>query len=197
MTVVMFTLGGTIAMSGSGPVVTRMSGADLIAAVPGLADFGTSLDVQDFHAVPSADLTYLEMLEVVRAASEAVGQGAQGIVITQGTDTLEETAYLVDLLWPHEQPIVLTGAMRNPTLAGPDGPANVLAAARVAASPQARGLGALVAFNDEIHAARWVRKSHSTNPATFVSPNAFEGNGGTPAVSEHVDPAGTGELLGG
>jgi L-asparaginase len=187
MSVVMFTLGGTIAMHTAaaaagvgaakpgepgGPVVTRLGGAELIAAVPGLADLGTALDVRDVCAVPSADLTYGDTLDVVEAASQAVAQGAEGIVVTQGTDTLEETAYLVDLLWPHEQPFVLTGAMRNPTLAGPDGPANVLAAARVAASPEARGLGALVAFNEEIHAPRWVRKTHSTSTATFASPNA-------------------------
>jgi L-asparaginase len=178
MSVVLFTLGGTIAMNGSipgqpdSPVVARLGGADLVAAVPGLADLGTPLDVRDTRAVPSADLTYAQMLELADVASGAVFQGAQGIVVTQGTDTLEETAYLIDLVWRHDVPIVLTGAMRNPTLAGPDGPANVLAAARVAAAPEARGLGALVVFNDEIHAARWVRKTHSTNPATFASPNS-------------------------
>src|SRR5581483_7789379 len=126
MTVVMFTLGGTIAMNGSRPgerdaaVVTRLSGADLVADVPGLADLGTDLDVRDARAVPSADLTYTQILDLARAASAAITQGAQGIIVTQGTDTLEETAYLLDLVWPHEEPIVLTGAMRNPTLAGPD-----------------------------------------------------------------------------
>ena len=67
---------------------------------------------------------------------------------------------------------MVTGAMRNPTLAGPDGPANLLAAVRVAASREAAGLGALVVFNDEIHAARFVRKTHTSSPATFHSPSA-------------------------
>ena len=98
--------------------------------------------------------------------------GARGVVVTQGTDTLEETAFLADSVWPHEAPFVLTGAMRNPTLPGADGPANLLAAIRVAASGAARGRGALVVFSDEIHAARFVRKAHSTSTAAFASPDA-------------------------
>ena len=149
----------------------RLTGRDLTDAVPGLADLGEELDVHDVQAVPSASLTFAQVLDVVHAASRAVEAGATGVVVSQGTDTLEETAYLVDLVWRHREPFVLTGAMRNPTLAGPDGPANLLAAARVAASAEARDLGALVTFNDEIHAARWVRKQHSTSTATFGSPN--------------------------
>ena len=176
MSLALFTLGGTISMAGVDPgrdggVVTRLTGRDLTAAVPGLADLSEELDVQDVQAVPSASLTFTQVLDVVHEASRAVEAGATGVVLTQGTDTLEETAFLVDLVWPHRQPFVLTGAMRNPTLAGPDGPANLIAAAQVAASPEAHDLGALVAFNDEIHAARWVRKQHSTSTATFGSPN--------------------------
>ncbi|WP_405112278.1 asparaginase domain-containing protein [Micromonospora sp. NBC_01405] len=174
MTVVLFTLGGTIAMAGSaeGGVVARLTGADLVAAVPGLADLDHPIDVRDTRAVPSADLTYRQILDLVDAASSAVAGGAAGVVVTQGTDTLEETVFLADLLWPHPEPLVFTGAMRNPTLAGADGPANLLAAARVAAAPAARDLGALVACHDEVHAARWVRKTHSTSTGAFVSPNA-------------------------
>lgn len=173
MSVVVFTLGGTIAMAGAdGGVVTRLGGADLVAAAPGLADLGMPLEVRDAVAAPSANLTFVQMLGVLDAASAAVEGGAAGVVVTQGTDTLEETAFLVDLAWPHTAPFVLTGAMRNPTLAGADGPANLLAAARVASSPVARDLGALVVFNDEIHAARWVRKTHATSTAAFHSPNA-------------------------
>ncbi|MBL1097548.1 asparaginase [Streptomyces coffeae] len=173
MSIALFTLGGTIAMagqSGSG-VVARLTGADLTAAVPGLAELGVPLEIRDTHAVPSAHLTFPQLFSVVEAASGAVAEGAEGVVVTQGTDTLEETAWLADLVWAHDAPLVFTGAMRNPTLAGADGPANLLAAARVAAAPGARGLGALVVFNDEIHAARWVRKTHSTSTATFASPN--------------------------
>ncbi|MEU6079829.1 asparaginase [Streptomyces sp. NPDC047108] len=175
MNVALFALGGTISVSG-GPghdgLVPRLTGADITAAVPGVTELGVKLDVRDTQAVPSANLTFAEMLDVVAAASTAVRNGAIGAVVTQGTDTLEETAFLADLVWPHEEPLVFTGAMRNPTLAGADGPANVLAAVRVAASDHGRSLGALVVLNDEIHAARWVRKAHSTSTATFASPNA-------------------------
>jgi L-asparaginase len=167
VSVALFTLGGTISVTGG----QRLTGADLAAAVPGLSELGQPVEIQDIEAVPSANLTAAKMLEVVDAASKAVAGGATGVVVTQGTDTLEETAFLVDQVWPHPQPFVFTGAMRNASLAGPDGPANLLAALRVAGSPAARDLGALVVFKEEIHAARWVRKTHSTSTATFVSPN--------------------------
>ncbi|MGC1212023.1 MAG: asparaginase domain-containing protein, partial [Micromonospora sp.] len=140
MSIALFTLGGTIAMAGtgSGGVVTRLTGAQLTAAVPGLADLAEPLDVRDVEAVPSAALTYAQLLDLVDAAGVAVADGATGVVVTQGTDTLEETAFLADLVWRHSAPLVFTGAMRNPTLAGPDGPATLLAAARVAAAPAAR-----------------------------------------------------------
>ncbi|GAB3818681.1 hypothetical protein GCM10027605_71680 [Micromonospora zhanjiangensis] len=173
MDVTLFALGGTISMTGhdGGGVVSRLGGADLVAAVPGLAGTGVSLDVRDPRAVPSANLTFGQVLDVLDDAAAAVAGGAHGVVVTQGTDTLEETAFLADLVWPHAQPLVFTGAMRNPTLPGADGPANLLAAVRVAADRTARDLGALVAFKNEIHAARWVAKSHSSSTATFVSPN--------------------------
>nr|WP_146218275.1 asparaginase [Micromonospora acroterricola] len=176
MSIALITLGGTIAMGGvdaSRPgVVTRLTGADLTAAVPGLAELGVPVDVRDTQAVPSAHLTGRQLLDVVAEASRAVTGGATGVVVTQGTDTLEEAAFLADLVWPHAAPLVFTGAMRNPTLAGADGPANLLAALRVAAAPDARDLGVLVAVNDEVHAARWLRKTHSTSTATFAAPNA-------------------------
>jgi L-asparaginase len=89
--------------------------------------------------------------------------------VVQGTDTLEESAFALDLLNDHEEPIVVTGAIRHPTTAGPDGPGNLLAAIRVAGSPAARGLGCLVVFSDEIHAARYARKTHTTSVSTFRS----------------------------
>lgn len=172
MTVTFFALGGTISMAGrDGGAVARLGGAELTAAVPGLAELGVPLDVRDPHRVPSADLTFAHLLDVVDRAAEAVAAGARGVVVAQGTDTLEETAFLADLVWPCPEPLVFTGAMRNPTLAGADGPANVLAAITVAADDAARDRGALVVLGDQIHAARWVRKTHSTSTSTFASPN--------------------------
>ncbi|MEV0714204.1 asparaginase [Asanoa sp. NPDC050611] len=165
-----FSLGGTIAMT-TGPdggVVPALGAADLVAAVPGLAATGVALDITDFRRVPGAGLDFADLVALRAAASAAE---ADGVVVTQGTDTIEETAYALDLLWTREEPLVVTGAMRNPTLAGADGPANLLAAIRVAAAPAARGLGCLVVLNDEIHAARWVRKTHTTSPAAFRSPD--------------------------
>jgi L-asparaginase len=176
--VVLYTLGGTISMAGTlgdgsgGGVVARLGGADLAAEVPGLAETGVVLKVEDVDRIPSADLSFAQLLDLVRAASKAVRDGASGVVVTQGTDTLEESSYLADLVWPHDAPLIFTGAMRNPTLAGPDGAANLLASVLAAADPAVRGLGVLVAFNDELHAARRVRKTHATSTATFTSPGA-------------------------
>ncbi|MGH8894654.1 MAG: asparaginase [Actinomycetes bacterium] len=169
--VALFTLGGTIAMAGhDGGVVARLGGRDLVAGVGGL-DGGIDVDVRDLRAAPSADLSFVDVLDAVDAAEEALARGACGIVLTQGTDTLEESAFLVDAVWARDAPFVITGAMRNPTLPGADGPANVLAAVRVAEAAAARGRGTLVVVNDEIHAARHVRKSHSVSTAAFASPD--------------------------
>ncbi|MFB9236138.1 asparaginase domain-containing protein [Plantactinospora siamensis] len=167
-----FFLGGTIGMAGHrAGVVHRLTGAELVEAVPQLADVGANLAVRDFRALPSACLSFADILELADAADAAVAAGADGIVVVQGTDTIEETAYLIDLVWSRPAPVVVTGAMRNPRLAGADGPANLLAAARVAASGAFAGLGCLVVANDQVHAARHVRKTHSANPATFAAPN--------------------------
>jgi L-asparaginase len=163
-------LGGTIGMAGHrGGVVSRLTATDLVASVPQLGELDVELEASNFRSLPSAHLTFGDVLELVAAAESA---DVDGVVVVQGTDTLEETAYLIDLVWPHDTPVVVTGAMRNPAMAGSDGPANLLAAVQVAASTEFRGLGALVVFNDQVHAARFARKTHSTSTATFVSPNA-------------------------
>lgn len=165
-----FFLGGTIAMAGHRDgVVHRLDGAALMSAVPQLADLDAVIDAYDFRALPGACLSFDDILQLVARAERTVRDGSTGVVVVQGTDTIEETAYLIDLVWPHDEPVVVTGAMRNPTLAGPDGPANLLASAQVAGSDQFAGLGCLVVLNDQVHAARYVRKTHSSSPASFAS----------------------------
>jgi L-asparaginase len=171
--VTVFGLGGTIAMTagGAGGVVPGLSVGQLLAAIPALAALRTSVDVVDFRSRPGASLTFDDLEQLGMAVRQRIAEGVDGVVVTQGTDTIEETAYLLDLRHHGAAPVVVTGAMRNPTLPGADGPANLLAAISVAADPVVRDLGCLVVFADEIHAAGRVRKSHSTSPATFQSPN--------------------------
>ncbi len=93
-----------------------------------------------------------------------------GVIITHGTDTLEETAYFLDLTLPLNIPVVVTGAMRSSNELGADGPVNLISSVRTAIEASSRNKGVLVVFNDEIHAARHVTKTHTSNVATFQSP---------------------------
>ncbi|MDR7275779.1 asparaginase [Catenuloplanes atrovinosus] len=167
--VMLIGLGGTIAMSAdAGAVVPALGAAQLVAAVPGLAGAGVDVEVLDFRQTASASLSFDDLLGLA-AVLDAL-DGVDGIVVTQGTDSMEETAYLLDLAYRGDTPVVMTGAMRAASAAGADGPANLLAAVRVAVSPQARGRGVLVVMADEIHAAVRVRKTHTTGVAAFRSP---------------------------
>jgi L-asparaginase len=165
-------LGGTITMTaGSGGTVTpTLSADDLVAAVPGLSQ-AAHIETATLASLPSASLTFADVLRGLDWARSAVGDRAAGAVLIQGTDTLEETAYLLDLHWDRPEPLVLTGAMRSPQTPGADGPANVLASVLTAASPRSRSLGALVVMNDEVHAAARVRKSDATSQDAFQSPS--------------------------
>jgi len=150
-----------------GAIPTLGAGALTAALPPGLP----ALRAEELVNLPSSHFT-LETLCAIRerVAALVAESGVDGVVLTHGTDTLEETAYLLDLTVPGEKPIVVTGAMRAASDVGYEGLANLQAAVRVAAAPQARGLGAVVVLNDEIHAARYVTKTHTLNPATFQSP---------------------------
>lgn len=167
------TLGGTIASVADArghDAVPELSPSQLLESVPMAAQV-VSVRLTSFRQYPSGDLTLQDIVELARLI-EAECESADGVVITQGTDTLEETSYLLDLLLTTDSPVVLTGAMRNAGLPGADGPANLLAALRVAASADARGMGPLVVFGDEVHLPRFVRKTHSGSVTAFASPNA-------------------------
>lgn len=168
--VTVLSLGGTIAgaASGSGAVAPALGAGDLVAAVPGIGAIA-EVTARSVALLPSAHLTIEDVVALAEVVDDAHRSGAAGVVVAQGTDTLEDTAFLLDLLVGAPEPVVVTGAMRNPTLAGADGAANLLAAVSVAADPAARGVGTLVVLNDEIHAARFVSKRHPSNPAAFRS----------------------------
>jgi L-asparaginase len=149
-----------------------LSAAELVAEVPGLNDIA-KIEARSFAVVPSAYTTLDDVLRLHVELEAAVATGGvEGIVVTHGTDTLEEVAFALDLLWTHDLPVVITGAMRNASLPSADGPANILGSAVTAASAAARGLGVLVVMNDEIHAASLVRKSHTVSLAAFRSPSS-------------------------
>jgi L-asparaginase len=158
--------GGTIAMQGR-HAEPALDATALAAAVPGLAAY--ELRTETVRNLPGALLGLDDALELARAAAGAAADG-DGVVVTHGTDTLEETAFLCDLVHDGEAPVVFTGAIRPASDPGADGPANLLAAAAVAAEPAARGLGTIVCFGGELHAARWVRKVRTTSPLAFGSP---------------------------
>lgn len=165
------TTDGTIAMAhdeAAGGAVPALSGEDFVCLLPpGVG----AVETEEFCNLPSAHFTLDTIWGLRTRVEEVVRQdGVQGIVVTHGTDTMEETAYLLDLTVDTDKPIVLTGAMRTASEVGYEGMANLLAAIRVAASDSAKGLGALVVMNQEIHAARHVTKTHTQSTDTFKSP---------------------------
>ncbi len=169
--VVIVTTGGTIAMTKTHDGVVPFSkGNALITQVPRLDEIA-EIEHIEFANVPSPYMTPSMMWKLSRVVQRLVDrEDVTGVVITHGTDTLEETSYFLDLTLKTVKPVVFTAAMRNINELGTDGPRNVLSSVRVAASEKSKGIGVMVCLNDEIHAAREVTKTYTSNVATFDSP---------------------------
>ncbi|WP_096188600.1 asparaginase [Evansella halocellulosilytica] len=129
------------------------------------------IDVEDFLNVPSPHITPSHMITLSKRIDYCLmDQGYDGVVITHGTDTLEETAYFLDLTVQSNKPVVITGAMRSSNELGSDGPHNLISSIHTAMSDSAIDKGVLVVLNDEIHTAKNATKTHTSNIATFQSP---------------------------
>lgn len=163
--------GGTIAMKEdavTGGVSPDVANPLMDATISIPTD--VELVVEDIFNLPSPHITPRHMLKIKERIQFAKSAGIDSIVITHGTDTLEETAFFLDTTIGNQLPIVITGAMRSSNELGSDGLYNFESAIRVAACPEAQDKGVLIVMNDEIHSARYVTKTHTTNVATFRTP---------------------------
>ena len=159
--------GGTIAGRATGG---QLTGAQLVEAVPELAEVA-EIEVEEFSRIGSSAMTPDHWLRLARRVNELfrTDPGLAGIVVTHGTDTMEETGYFLHLTVGDRRPVVMVGSMRNSSAVSADGPANLLSGARIAVDPEAKGRGVLVVLNDEIHSARDVRKLDNNRVDTFGS----------------------------
>ena len=173
--IVIVATGGTIAGSGESTTAAGYtSGAVavdvLIDAVPQMKKFADVRGVQ-VASIGSQDMNDEVWVRLATEVNRLLGQpDVDGIAITHGTDTMEETAYFLNLVLKSDKPVVMTGAMRPSTSLSADGPLNIYNAVGVASDPRAKGLGVLVVANDDIHGARAVTKHHTTDVQTFISP---------------------------
>ena len=174
--VIILATGGTIAGNAAEGTATTGYKAGalgievLLKAVPAISDYA-HVTGEQIAALDSKDMTDEIWLKLARRANELLAlEEVDGLVITHGTDTLEETAYFLNLTVHSKKPVVITGAMRPATAISADGPMNLLNAVRLAACPQAYDRGVLVCLNDQIDSARNVTKAHTTSLDTFKSP---------------------------
>ena len=167
-------LGGTISSvvdPVAGGNVPTLDGAAILARTPGL-DAIAEVEAVDLGRTPASHFAISRLVEIGAVIGERLADPAvDGVVVVQGTDTIEETAFCWDLLLDGEKPVVVTGAMRSASEAGFDGPANLRDAVRCAASARLRGAGVVVVLAGSIEAADDVAKTHATSLTTFQSPN--------------------------
>jgi len=173
--IVILATGGTIAGSGaSGTQAAYTSGAvgidTMVAAVPGIKDLA-NIKGEQISNVGSQDMAFTILLALAKRINTLLAQNdVDGIVVTHGTDTMEESAYFLNLVVKSDKPVVLVGSMRPSTAVSADGPLNLYNAVGVAADPQSAGRGVLVVMNDWIHAAHSLTKTSTTAVQTFMSP---------------------------
>jgi L-asparaginase len=169
--VLLIALGGTISAAPNevGRSFPARVATDLLSSVPDAAAIA-DVTAADIKQVPSRAVTPADMCALAHEIRGGVAEGYDGIVVTHGTDTMEETAYALALQLDVNIPVVLTGSMRPSHEPSADGPANLLCALRVATTPEAGRLGPVIVMQDEIHLARWVTKVHTSRVAAFSSP---------------------------
>jgi L-asparaginase len=173
--VMILATGGTIAgaqtsAAEAGYKSGSFSVEDLIKAVPKLKDLA-EINGEQIANIGSQTMTHEVWLKLAQRINEVLKGNTDGVVITHGTDTLEETAYFLSLVVKSDKPVVLVGSMRPATAIGADGPANLYNAVALATNPDAKDRGPLIVLNDEIHYAREAQKTNSTQLDTFKSPN--------------------------
>jgi L-asparaginase len=173
--IVILATGGTIAgVASAGTQAAYTSGAvgidTMLAAVPGIRDLA-NIKGEQVSNIGSQDMTLGIMLTLAKRINKLLDQNdVDGIVITHGTDTMEETAFFLNLVVKSDKPVVMVGSMRPATAISADGPLNLYNAVGVAADPNSRGRGVLVAMNDWIHGAHSLTKTSTTAVQTFMSP---------------------------
>ncbi len=166
--------GGTISMTVDERIsaaIPALSGSDLMSMVTNIDKLADTVEI-NFGKYPGPHMTPSMILNLARLTKETLArQDIDGVVITHGTDTLEETAYFLDLAIRHEKPIVFVAAMRNNSELGNDGPANLAAAICTAASEDSKNKGVLIVLNNEVNSAREATKTHTLALGTFKSPD--------------------------
>lgn len=170
--IVVISTGGTIAMKEdpySGAPIPALSGDELMRAVPEIRSLA-EIETIEFSNIPSDYMTPQKWLELAALVNKTLSRSeVTGVVITHGTDTLEETAFFLDLVLESNKPVVCIGAQRNASEADSDGPRNLRNAVRQILSPQSAGMGVTITMNEFIHSARAATKAHTSNVETFQS----------------------------
>lgn len=171
--ILMITTGGTISMKldrQKGGAVPSLKGDDLIRALPPIANLA-NLDVYEFANIPSPYMTPDLMMELAQFIDKKCAQDYDGVIVTHGTDTLEETAFFLETILHTNKPVILTAAMRNIDELSGDGPRNIWGALNASVCKSySDDIGVTIVLNDEIHTARDVTKTYTSNVATFRSP---------------------------